>query len=667
VGALIAPTPAVADTGFQVGAAVESFTPPARSTVGVASGDPADCAPDAVLRSVYNGPRKFFFEEPYIDQQGSGHYDLGDPYLDCNGDGRWDGNFLGGGSDAPRFYSHVADDIGARAMVVSNGKRKIAVEVLDHEGLFNVYMDRIRQRVAADGYHLDGIFVSSTHDESAPDTIGLYGLTPLTSSVNAYFGDYLVAQSAKAIEQAYDNTKPASIRYAEAIEPANLRQCWSSYPYTDDQLMPTLQALDSSGKTIVTLASVSQHAETLGFNGGSQLDGSSGYSLEQEKTWVSGDWPHFFRSALESQYGGVGIEMAGSVGSVETPEVFSGAISRTPQHFVDASHPAGCRTLFDPSGTMTPLGYYSETQTLGQGLAGAVAQALGSATPSRSTDLWGRRQDVCVPLTNALFTAAATAGVFAERPGYTANCAVRSPVAPNGSTSGNEILTQVAAFQVGDGEFIALPGEVFPFPYLRGFQGPSDMPDPQYALPPWLIPHMHASWRFFDGLAEDMIGYIFPRGNGVGVPGENPAANPTADSTDRFGCGHSDDSESANSQAGDLLGAAQVDLLDRHHSHPEPIEQGRYVMPDGSLSRDPLGHPEIKCNVDTTFSPVGPATGVWRTDGSVLKPASWMSLSGRPQTVPDRNTRGYMAADGSRHWLAVFDEVDAPAGVTPPG
>ncbi len=214
---------------FRVGAASASFTPP---RAGKLADDPSDCATGA-QRAQYSGVRRFAFEEPYADQQGSGHYDLGDPYLDCNTNGRWDGNYLGGGADSPRFYDHVADPVGARAMVVGNGSRRIAVEVLDNEGAFNVYLHRIRARVAADGYHLGGIFISSTHDESAPDTIGVSGPTDPTtsvpaSSVNGYFADYMVRRAALAIERAYRRLRPARIDYAEAREPANLRQCWSS-------------------------------------------------------------------------------------------------------------------------------------------------------------------------------------------------------------------------------------------------------------------------------------------------------------------------------------------------------------------------------------------------------------------------------------------------------
>ncbi len=637
-GLLSSPAPARAASthrgaGFRVGAASVSFTPPRAGTI---KDDPADCDPTGA----FDGARKFAFEEPYKDQEGSGHYDPGDPYVDCNGNSRWDGNLLGGGSDAPRFYDHVADEIGARAMVVSNGKRTIAVEVLDNEGAFNVYLQRIRRQVAADGIQLDGIYISSNHDESAPDTIGISGVNPLTSSVNAYFADYMVHRAAKAIEEAAANQRRARIRYAEAIEPANLRQCWSSYPFVDDQLMPSMQAIGTNGHVIATLANVSQHAESLGFN-----------PDDAQKRWISADWIHFFRQRLERRFGGVAIEMAGSVGSVETPEVFSKALSRIPQQFVDESHPAGCRTLFDARGDMTPVGYDGETKALGRSLAGSVAHALDSHPhPSRSRAIWGERRDICIPLTNSLFALGAHLGVFADRPGYTDGCTKRFPVAPNGSTSGDEVKSQVAAFRIGDGTFMSVPGEVFPFTYLRSFMGPDDIPKPEFPLPPWPMRHMHTPFRFVDGLGEDMVGYIFPRGNGVGVPGEGTGAS----DTDRFGCGHSDDSEAASSQTADIAGRALVQLLDSHGGRPERLRRGRYVLPGGKLSRDPLGGPEVKCDVDTEFQFAGRAKRVWIPGHGTVRPAAWMSLDGRRQKRPTRNTRGYFTKGGRPVWLEVF-------------
>ncbi|MBV8297576.1 MAG: hypothetical protein JO085_12110, partial [Acidimicrobiia bacterium] len=118
----------------------------------------------------------------------------------------------------------------------------------------------------------------------------------------------MIHVSARAIVDAVDRMQPAHLRFAESIEPANLRQCWSSYPYVDDQLMPTLQAVSATSSSVIaTLASVSQYAETLGFN-----------SDPAHAARLSADWPHFFRTELESHYpGSVAIEMAGSVGSNE--------------------------------------------------------------------------------------------------------------------------------------------------------------------------------------------------------------------------------------------------------------------------------------------------------------------------------------------------------------
>jgi hypothetical protein len=659
-GAVPSAAPGATRAPFMAGAAVESYTPPA---AGAIPSDPADCLTAA--DAPFTGKRYFAFEEPYIDRQGDGHYDPGDPFVDCNHDGRWDGDTLGGGSGSPRHYDHVADPVGARALVVSNGRRTVAIEVVDNEGLFNVYADRVRAKVAADGYRLDSVQISSTHDESAPDTLGLGGNDEVISGTNEYFVDYLVSRSALAIERAYDAMRPAHIRYAEAQEPSNLRQCWSSYPFIDNPLMPVMQAVADDGTTIATLASVSQHTESAAFNGGSQLDPGTPYTLDQENLWVTADWPYWFRSALEQAYGGVGIEMAGSVGSVETPEVFSAALSRTPQRFIDESHPAGCRTLFDaPAGaTKAPLGYFSETRELGHALAGAVRGALSSgAAWSETNDIWAETTNVCVPVANALFKAAAIGGTFAERPAYLPGCRKleQAPVAPTGQTAGSSIQSQAAAWRIGDAEFVGVPGEVFPFTYLRGPVGPEDLNYPKYSLPPWPLPYMHTPWRFLDGLDNDMIGYLFPRGNDAGVPGQHVAGNPTASGTDRFGCGHSDDSESVNDKAADIVGTALVGILAEHSASSEAVIQGRYVLPDGRLSRNPLGTTDtIKCTapIDTTFAADGPAVAVWVPGHGTIRPAGWLEVLGRSQAMPDRDTRGWVDHHGRRHWLDVFADI----------
>ncbi len=88
-----------------------------------------------------------------------------------------------------------------------------------------------------------------------------------------------------------------------------------------------------------------------------------------------------------------------------------------------------------------------------------------------------------------------------------------------------------------------------------------------------------------------MLGYIFPRGNAVGIPTQ---ANLDPSDVDRFGCGHSDDSEAASADTADIAGRALVRVLGTQ-GRPETIVRGRYVLPGGTLSRDPLGGPVLNC------------------------------------------------------------------------
>src|SRR6202048_5423848 len=118
---------------FEVGAAVVDFSPPLRGSA--PGGDGSDCASAAS----FGGARRFAFEEPYVDLKHDGHFDSGDPFAACNGNGRWDGNLLGGGTNTPRFYDHVADPATARALVVASGDQTIAGEVGGQEGVLHVF------------------------------------------------------------------------------------------------------------------------------------------------------------------------------------------------------------------------------------------------------------------------------------------------------------------------------------------------------------------------------------------------------------------------------------------------------------------------------------------------------------------------------------------------
>lgn len=645
---------------FAVGAAVSDITPPLYDH----ATNPADCDPTGA----FDGYRKFNLEEPYKDANGDGQYEVGEPFIDCNHNGRFDGIFITG---ADKQNAVVKDPIEARAFVVANGRKRIAVEVIDSIGLFNVEMDAIRSRVrralAAKGEHVDEVFISSTHDESAPDPVGLWGPQTGVSGVDDYYMQFLAERGADAIVRANNGARPAHVRYAQVDQPARFQSCFSSYPYVQDRKVRVLQAVDSTtGKPIVTLSNYGIHAETMAFS-----------PNPVENHYISADWPHFERSMLDRDLGGVSIHMAGAIGSVETPRVFD-AVSPVPTQVQRPGHPADCWTVDEPTGSMVPLGYEQETRAVGELLARTVEDALATnATWARSGDISFVRERFELPLGNVLFAAMMPVGLFAQRPGCVGGTPM--PVTPNGSTLGAGMCTETVAYTIGDAEFISAPGEVFPYVLLRGFQGPQDMPFPADTMSPWVMPHASKPFRFIEGLGEDMLGYLFSRNNATNVPQAEPQRGAYTGGDDRFGCSHDDDSEAPSDNAGTLVAEHLIDTLRRVGTDPnQRILTGRYVLGDGSLSRNPLGVGPLRCDAPSRQFRADAGGGavavrVWDGNGRsrAIKPGGFIDSGGRPQDRPDMSTRGVWVPRAGetrlregrslRIWLDVFPDI-GPGG-----
>src|SRR5207248_2588998 len=296
---------------------------------------------------------------------------------------------------------------------------------------------------------LDEMFMSSTHDESAPDTIGIGGPSDTVSGVDPFYVEFLIAETARSIEEAAGNARPATIRFGQ-IHPDDLIPCWSSYPFVADEMVGVMQARDHGGSVIATLVNYGIHAEELGFSDDSQ-----------DRLHLSSDWHHFMRAALEQRYGGVAVGMAGPVGSVEMPKVFDVTRSFVPVGTHSEPGNGGCRTVYDTSGTFAPYGYLLSNQERGERIALWAERALDAGADSRASTIAFARQSLFVHIDNVLFAAAGTAGVFTYKKVYVNG--VEQPQAPNGSETAEDANTDTGWFTVGDGQFVTTPGELFAF------------------------------------------------------------------------------------------------------------------------------------------------------------------------------------------------------------
>jgi hypothetical protein len=349
------------------------------------------------------------------------------------------------------------------------------------------------------------------------------------------------------------------------------------------------------------------------------------------------------RAAMQARWpGSVGVELAGMVGSVETPTLYmpeSTQVLRVPGalHGVPGN-PDGCSSVYPEPSSGTPV---SDAQQFigayGQSVADAAAAALQGASSFVPSTLHSQQQSLCVPLENNLFVAAYGAGLFPDRPRYsestctvevagasaagattqgaagastTSTPAATAPAAA-GSTEAqaNWLKTDVGVLTLGPVQLAYSPGEVFPFTEVRGPIDEAQMPFPTNCyepasenfycgtplpMTPWTSAEMTKRYRFLVGLGEDMIGYMFPPGNFVGDEGEvNSQPWLAYESTnqngghDRFGHGHSDDAESVGPYAGLSVTETLKQLLaaDGKGSRVLP---GLYLDAAGHLSDSPF-------------------------------------------------------------------------------
>ena len=573
VVALTAPPSASAAVDFSAGAARIDTTPPRPGE----APDPPEfgtCPAD-----VFSGERAFTFDEPYTDLSGDKRFQYGEPYCDANGNGRYDGIYSSGGVDS--LANKVHDPIDARAVAIGDGSTTVVYVSVVAQGLFENYTQTMRDGAVAEskkpGHRpIDAVVVSANHNESSPDTIGIYGGpetpagTGANSGINDYYMPFLQQRVAQAAVEAADGAEPASLHAHQFLLPTNLRvELSKNFPTTDDNNNPAaidpkvgvLQAREPGGKPIFTVMSLAAHNQEVGHSGGGVRD-------------ISSDWPGYFAKRLEARVGGMAVFLVGDNGSEEDP------ITVPPLPDDDN----------DP---------YPQAQATGEALADTMVAEAPRADRLRFGPIDVRRSTFTVPLENNAFKAAAAAGLFGDRPTYLAG-------QPAGRF-GPDLQTTVSVTQVGpDLQLMGNPAEAFPGLMVGTPFGIEDAPCPSRPNPPVPTWYATASYRFHVGLADDLIGYISPPWAFTDVAGiyTAPPECQNDPDTDRDSKGHQHrlETEGVGPTAGGFVAEGLTGLLKQQGADPAAVVRpGRFVYADGTLGRRPenavavwLADPEAK-------------------------------------------------------------------------
>jgi len=632
--ALVALAPAAASADFRAGAGMAITTPPAAGTPAGNAADAAFAPEFATLCPAQAFPDRgrFALQEPFKDLNGNGQWDSGEngdtpePFCDANGNGTWDGIYTSGQIAIPANGVH--DDIDARAFAVADGTGKPVVYVsVVQQGIFENYTDAMRAQLAST-YHVDAdMVVSANHNESSPDSVGIYGAyanpagTSTRSGIDEYYMRYLEDRVAHAAADAVHALEPARLFATQVRLPSTIDQRFSDqFPTFDtltnprtptaiDNKIGVLQARRPDGTSIFTVMSYAAHNQEMGRVG----------------PVISGDWPVAFARAYERDHTGLALFLVGDNGSQEDPGtnpavIPNGSENHGPQQYVQA-------------------------QATGEEFARIVGNAAPDARELQPGAVTLTRQAFCVPLENLGFAALAAVGVFGERSAWACD-QNNNPIAAAGPL-GHDFRTYVGVTRIGpDLELIDNPGEAFPAlmlgtPFTKAEES-CDQPNP--SVPLW---HANATWRFNVGLADDMIGYMLPAWSYVADPAQ---LFPTACQSDANGQGHKLEDEGVGPAASNDVANRLSALLD---ATPDPlahIATGRYVKADGSLTARP-----------TTPGVVGIKLASGRT--ILAGPdAVFMDYDGQPEDGPDVDTRGMIVRDGDGHvterdYVSVFDDL----------
>src|SRR5262245_30015518 len=244
-----------------------------------------------------------------------------------------------------RNATRVHDALFARAVVLKDGTRKIALVSVDLVGFFLPNVVNVRKQLAG----FDQVTVSSTHTHEGPDTLGLWGAGPFKSGIDPAYLKSIEDNIARAVQQADAAAAPATARIGTARAPELLRDAREP-EVKHDELVVLLFLSAKDEKPAGLLVQWNNHPETL----------------DPKSTEISSDYVGVTVRALKKKYGCPAAYFTGTVGGLMTTMRVE---------------------VKDAEGKTLPEGSWEKTERYGVLLAGVAEKALKDAKPLKLTPL----------------------------------------------------------------------------------------------------------------------------------------------------------------------------------------------------------------------------------------------------------------------------------------
>jgi hypothetical protein len=370
-----------------------------------------------------------------------------------------------------RTATKVHDPIMARAIVLNDGNKTIAMVSVDVIGLFLPTIDRVRAELKG----FDFVLVSSTHNHEGPDTIGLWGKTYLQSGVDPDYLKRVEEGIVTAVRAAEKSLAPANAKIGTTNAPDLLHD--ARLPIVKHDELVAIRFESPAGKTVGVLVQWNCHPETL----------------DDKNREVSADFVGYTVKHVAEKYSCPAIYFTGTVGgllsSLKVP-------------------------IRDGKGVELKDGTFEKTAGYGIAVGKIAEKALEKAVDVKLIPFEVRTQQVLVPVENGLYKIASQLDVL-QRPFYlwegtpipkefVVSKDVKKPVG---------VKTEVGYLKLGSLDVALLPGEIYPELVVGGVQDPPDAGAdfPDAPIEPLIYAGLKNKHKMLIGLANDELGYFIPK------------------------------------------------------------------------------------------------------------------------------------------------------------
>lgn len=372
-----------------------------------------------------------------------------------------------------RRATKIHDDLWAIACVVDDGRTRVGIVALDAIGFFHDDVIDVRKRLYPLS-KIDYAIVTSTHNHSTPDLMGLWGADYWHTGVDNLYRLNVVAAAAKALDRAAAALQPARLAVHEIPMLTDGLVADTRPPEVFDADVRVLQFTSPmNGATIGSVVNWANHPETVW----------------SKNTEITADFPGYLREALENGVTESNLALRAGVGGIHlyVNGAIGGLMSTTPR--VVVRDPFLEREFTEPS--------HAKARAVGHRLAARILPRLESTNaPTFShVPISVRARTLPLPLDNNGFWLAPVVGLI-----------------DRGHVDWKQIRSEVALVGIGPASLACIPGEIYPEIVNGGIEVPegADYPVSIVEVPP-VREFMPGKVKFIFGLANDQIGYIIPK------------------------------------------------------------------------------------------------------------------------------------------------------------